>query len=209
MMHRTLPVILAAALVGAAPLAAMAQSPAMVVTAKRAATRAVAATNAHTRAEQNDGTTPQPVAHTRAVAAAPAAAPAPAPTPPDTTRGARSSSVTERTGPGQVSLMREVFTYRVDGRRDPFVSLLNSDELRPMITDLRLVTVVFDPNGRSVAVLRDESSHDQYRVKVGQVLGRMRVARIEKQAVTFTIEEFGYSRQETLALNDSTRARSQ
>jgi hypothetical protein len=37
----------------------------------------------------------------------------------------------------------------------------------------------------------------------------MRVARIEKQAVTFTIEEFGYSRQETLALNDSTRARSQ
>jgi hypothetical protein len=117
--------------------------------------------------------------------------------------------VTERTGPGQISLMREVFTYRVDGRRDPFVSLLNSDELRPMITDLRLVTVVFDPNGRSVAVLRDMSSKDQYRVKVGQVLGRMRVARIEKQAVTFTIEEFGYSRQETLALNDSTRARSQ
>ena len=217
MMHRTLLAGLAAVLVGATPIAAVAQSPAMVVTAKRAATRAVAATNAHTRAEQNDGTTPQPVARSDArtaahtVAAAPAAAPAPRPAPdvPDTTRGARSSSVTERTGPGQVSLMREVFTYRVDGRRDPFVSLLNSDELRPMITDLRLVTVVFDPNGRSVAVLRDESSHDQYRVKVGQVLGRMRVARIEKQAVTFTIEEFGYSRQETLALNDSTRARSQ
>lgn len=215
MTHRTLLAGVAAALLGAAPIAVVAQSPAMVVTAKRAATRAVAATNAHTRAEQNDGTTPQPAARSDArTAAAPAAAPAPrpapdAPAPPDTTRGARSSSVTEGTGPGQVSLMREVFTYRVDGRRDPFVSLLNSDELRPMITDLRLVTVVFDPNGRSVAVLRDMSSKDQYRVKVGQVLGRMRVARIEKQAVTFTIEEFGYSRQETLALNDSTRARSQ
>ncbi|MGH7625760.1 MAG: hypothetical protein ACREOJ_10660, partial [Gemmatimonadaceae bacterium] len=72
MMYRTLLASFAAVLVGAAPAAAVAQSPAMVVTAKRAATRAVAATNVHTRAEQNDGTTPQPVAHTRAVAVAPA-----------------------------------------------------------------------------------------------------------------------------------------
>ena len=42
--------------------------------------------------------------------------------------------------------------------------------------------------------------YQPYRVRVGESLGRMRVARIATKAITFTIEEFGYSRQETLAL---------
>ena len=42
-------------------------------------------------------------------------------------------------------------------------------------------------------------------MKVGQTLGRMRVAQIQPKSVTFTIEEFGFSRQETLALSDSKR----
>ncbi len=78
-----------------------------------------------------------------------------------------------------------------------------------MISDLRLVVVIYDPAGRSVAILRDVSTKEQYRVKTGQTLGRMRVSRIDLKSVTFTLEEFGYSRQETLALNDSTIARSQ
>jgi hypothetical protein len=41
-------------------------------------------------------------------------------------------------------------------------------------------------------------------VKVGQTLGRMRVAQIHPKSVTFVIDEFGYSRQEILALGDST-----
>jgi hypothetical protein len=123
--------------------------------------------------------------------------------------GDGTTSISERGGKNEIALMRESYTYDADGRRDPFVSLIASGELRPMISDLRLVVVIYDPAGRSVAILRDVSTKEQYRVKAGQTLGRMRVSRIDLKSVTFTLEEFGYSRQETLALNDSTRARSQ
>ena len=90
------------------------------------------------------------------------------------------------------------------------MSLLKSGDLRPLLSDLKLVTVLYDPTGRnSVAILRDLSTKDQYRVKVGQTLGRMRVAQIQPKQVVFTIEEFGYSRQETLALTDINSARTQ
>lgn len=123
--------------------------------------------------------------------------------------GDGTTSISERGGKNEIALMRESFSYNPDGRRDPFVSLIESGDLRPMVSDLRLVVVIYDPAGRSVAILRDVSTKEQYRVKTGQTLGRMRVARIDLKSVTFTLEEFGYSRQETLALNDSTRARSQ
>jgi hypothetical protein len=48
---------------------------------------------------------------------------------------------------------------------------------------------------------------DQYRVKVGQTLGRMRVTQIHPKSVSFTIEEFGYSRPVELVLGDSTKVR--
>ena len=134
----------------------------------------------------------------RAASRATAAPTAPAPSP-----------VSERGGKAEIALMRESFTYSADGRRDPFVSLLTSGELRPMLSDLKLVTVIYDPTGRSVAVLRDLTTKEQYRVKVGQTLGRMRVAQIQPRSVTFTLEELGFSRQEVLALNDTTQARSQ
>jgi hypothetical protein len=106
-----------------------------------------------------------------------------------------------------VTIEREAFSYDAEGRRDPFVSLISSSELRPMASDLRLAVVVYDPDGDSRAVLRDIETNEQYKVRVGQQLGRMRVARIRPKSVTFTILEFGESRQETLALNDSTTAR--
>ena len=104
---------------------------------------------------------------------------------------------------------REAFHYAPSGRRDPFYSLMQTGgELRPLITDLQLVAVVVDPSGRnSVAILRDLGTKDQYRVKVGQTLGRMRVARISEKTVAFTIEEFGYSRQQELTLGDQSQAR--
>jgi len=105
----------------------------------------------------------------------------------------------------QVLINREVFNYDAGGRRDPFVSLMNTSELRPLITELKLVAVAFDPvGGNSVAVLRDLTSKEQYRVRVGQTLGRMRVAAIHEKEVVFTIEEFGFSRQETLNMVDTT-----
>jgi Tfp pilus assembly protein PilP len=111
---------------------------------------------------------------------------------------------------GQMVLNREVFDYNAAGRRDPFLSLMTTSELKPLLTDLRLVGVLTDISGRnSVAILRDITSKEQYRVKVGQTLGRMRVTRIEPKSVVFTIEEFGFSRQETLVMGDSTQARIQ
>ena len=125
------------------------------------------------------------------------AAPAPAPTQPAPARLRQ-----------EVVLTREVFDYQSEARRDPFFSLVTSSELRPTVNDLRLVAVAFDATGRnSVAVMRDITTKEQYRVKVGQTLGRMRVAQIQPKAVVFSIEEFGYNRQEILALGDTTRAR--
>jgi hypothetical protein len=122
----------------------------------------------------------------------------------------KSISVTQRGVKGEVSLNREVFSYDAGARRDPFVSLMRSGELRPMLSDLRLVTVLYDPTGRnSIAVMHDLSTKDQYRVRVGQTLGRMRVAQIQPRQVVFTVEEVGFSRQEALALGDTTKARMQ
>jgi hypothetical protein len=109
---------------------------------------------------------------------------------------------------GELTFNREAYSYPGRGRRDPFLSLLKSGDLRPLLSDLKLVTVLYDPTGRnSVAILRDLSTKDQYRVKLGQQLGRMRVAQIQPKQLVFTIEEFGYSRQETLSLSDTTSAR--
>ena len=110
----------------------------------------------------------------------------------------------------RVLINREVFAYEASGRRDPFVSLLTTSDLKPLLQDLKLVGVAYDPRGQnSVAVLRDVTSKEQYKVRVGQTIGRMRVAAIQPKAVIFTIEEFGYSRQELLPIAppDSTKMR--
>jgi hypothetical protein len=107
-----------------------------------------------------------------------------------------------------ITINREVFQYSADGRRDPFVSLTTSTDIRPILADLRLTTVALDPTGHnSIAILRDLGTKEQYRVKVGTPLGRMRVVRIDQKSVTFAIEEFGFSRQATLTMSDSTRTR--
>ena len=110
----------------------------------------------------------------------------------------------------EVLITRESYNYPGAGRRDPFVSLMNTEEIRPLIGDLKLVAIAFDATGRnSVAVLRDVGTKEQYRVKVGQQIGRMRVAAIHEKNVVFGIEEFGFSRQESVAMNDSTKVRTQ
>ena len=200
---------------------ATAQSLPNVSGIKQTTNRAVAKTNAHTLAMTN-------VDSAANAAKAPAAKAAPAPTgasaakrpvesPVDTARahGVRAMAAPSSTAPGvemdtsgKVVLRREVFAYEPSGRRDPVVTLMTVGELRPMISDLAISGILIDPTGRnSVAVLRDVSSKEQYRVKVGQQLGRMRVARITQKAVTFTIEEFGYSRQQELAMDETNQAR--
>jgi hypothetical protein len=105
-------------------------------------------------------------------------------------------------------IMREVFQYDAGGRRDPFVSLLQTAELRPTVGDLRLVGVLYDESGRRpVAIMRDIGTNTQYRVTTGMTLGRMRVTTIKRRSVIFTIEEFGLNRQDSLVLGDTTKVR--
>jgi len=100
------------------------------------------------------------------------------------------------------TLLREVFAYE-GGGRDPFMSLLKSGDVRPLISDLKLTTVVYDGRfgSRSVAVLRDITNRRIYRVKTGDIIGRLKVTQIRPREVVFTVQEFGFERQETLSLS--------
>ena len=111
--------------------------------------------------------------------------------------------------PSEVTIQREVFDYNGGGRRDPYKSLMSTSDVRPLLSDLRLTVVVFDATGNnSVAILRDSFSKQQYRVRVGQQLGRLHVSSIKQKAVQFTVEEFGFNRIETLPLSsDTTKVR--
>lgn len=105
-------------------------------------------------------------------------------------------------------IMREMFDYSRDSRRDPFISLMTTSDLRPTLTDLLLTGVLYDLSGRRpIAILRDVAG-GQWRVTTGMTLGRMRVAQIKPKTVIFTIEEFGFNRQDSLVLGDTTRVRS-
>ncbi|HKG93300.1 MAG TPA: hypothetical protein VKA84_15445 [Gemmatimonadaceae bacterium] len=185
---------------------------------KAAAKRAAAATNAHTEAMSNPSSAqPQPQQQqppapakgaqqqrpTRAATGRDSAARTSTSTSASQSRG--SVSVSERGGRGQITLAREVFDYDPNGRRDPFVSLMASGELRPIMSDLQLKTIIYDASGRnSVAVLRDAQTKEQYRVRVGQTIGRMRVTAIRPREVVFTIDEFGFNRQEVLTYSEPT-----
>ncbi len=114
-------------------------------------------------------------------------------------RGSASQAATK----GTVTFYREEFAYSDEGRRDPFVSLMATGELRPLLADLTVTGVLYDfaaPN-RSLAVLVDGTTQETYRVRIGMTLGRMKVAKIGEKDVTFSIDEFGFSRQETLLLD--------
>jgi hypothetical protein len=116
-------------------------------------------------------------------------------------------SVTQAGTKTAVTFYRETFSYGREGRRDPFVSLMATGELRPMLADLTLVGIIFDESGRnSVAILVDASPGGQtYRKKVGDMLGRIKVTRITDRDVTVNVDEFGYDRQETLLVDRDPR----
>jgi hypothetical protein len=185
-----------------------------------AAHHAVAATDAHTAA-MSAPTYVAPTTPVRVAAVSQSRTPTPPRGAPAGTKAAptavgaagadsTAASVKPKAGKNVMSFSRETYSYTGGGRRDPFKSLLAAGgDLRPLISDLRLVTIVYAANGQnSVAILRDLTTKEQYRVRVGQTLGRMKVSAIDPRQVTFTIEEFGYSRQETLMYNDPATMRS-
>jgi len=133
-------------------------------------------------------------------AAAPLAAQA-KPQPRAKSDGAARDTTARTDSAGGTTLVREVYSYE-GGGRDPFVSLLKSGDIRPLLSDLRLVGIYYDSRypARSVAVLRDVTNAKIYRVKPASILGRLKVTTIRPREIVFTVQEFGFERQETLSL---------
>ena len=180
----------------------------MFSNAKKAAQKAANATDAHIEAEQHPEGAQK--------SAPPKAVPQPQAAPKLQQQGAPKAQPGKQAPRLTVAkadtislppvIYREAFDYNRDGRRDPFVSLLTTNELRPALSDLKLSNILYDPSGhRSIAVMRDMTNNAQYRVTTGSTLGRMRVAGIHVLAVVFQIEEFGTSRMDSLVLRDSTK----
>lgn len=111
-----------------------------------------------------------------------------------------------RTGPSEVAAQtrpppiyeREVFTYPVFDRRDPFQPLHLDTQAGSRFGDLTLVGVLYNPRLGSVAILTDRSTGRRYRARERDIIGTARVVRIRMEEVDFVITSFGVSRQETL-----------
>lgn len=101
----------------------------------------------------------------------------------------------------ETEVLRETFSYG-GGNRDPFASLIDLPSQGPEFIDLQLVAVYQDLRygGNSIAVVRDTKANKRYSVRVGDRIGRMKVAQIRQRDVVFTIEDLGFERQETLSL---------
>lgn len=212
--------VLIAALAAGASVAS-AQMPASISKPIEQAKKAAAATNAQTNAvSQEPSVKPQAPAPAKAAPAKPAAgkpaaaAPAPANAAPAKAAPAKAAPAAGKPAApakgkaegapqdtNKITFEREVFTY-VPGTTDPFSSPIDNGAIRPLIADLKLIGIIYDPSGRnSVAVLRDVSTQQQYRGKVGNKLGRAKVSAIKPDSVFLTIDEYGFNRVEKLGLN--------
>lgn len=98
-------------------------------------------------------------------------------------------------------ISRETYSY-TGGARDPFESALDLTGSGPEFPDLDLVGIWYQERApsASVAVLRDRLTGKRYTVREGERLGRMRIASIRVKDVTFTIDDYGTERQETLSI---------
>jgi hypothetical protein len=129
---------------------------------------------------------------------------APAPTKTPSTAQSKPAPHPTDSATKPIIIMREVYGYSPDGRRDPFVSLLTTSELRPTISDLKLTGIFYDPPSASLASVHDASSNKIYSIRLNQALGRMRVVAIRPNVVVFSIEELGMSRRDSLFLRPDT-----
>ena len=194
--HVSLASVLLAAVLAAPQPASAQKSPASQQKAAAAQQKgAPPTTKADTKADTKAGATKAGATKAGATKAAPSG-----------TRPALEVAPESAARPRVPVILREVFTYDREGRRDPFVTLLTSDELRPAVADLRLVGVLLDPV-RPIAVMRELGTNTQYRVTTGMKIGRMKVAMIKRRSVIFSIEEFGLNRLDSIVLGDTTKAR--
>jgi hypothetical protein len=101
----------------------------------------------------------------------------------------------------EIEVMRETFAY-TGGTRDPFNSLINMASIGPEIADLELVGVyqnLRSPSS-SIVVLREKATLKRHKLRKGDQIGRARLVQIMPRDAVFTVQDFGYERQETLSL---------
>jgi hypothetical protein len=101
----------------------------------------------------------------------------------------------------EIEMSRETFSYG-GAARDPFNSLLNMAKNGPELADLQLVGIyqnLRSPSS-SVAVFREKNGGKRHKLRAGDQVGRSRLVQIRDRDVVFTIEDFGFERQETLSL---------
>ena len=101
----------------------------------------------------------------------------------------------------EIEVMRETFAYG-GGTRDPFASLFDVALSGPEFANLELVGVYQDLRNpaNSVIVLREKVAQKRYKLRVGDQVGRARVVQVRPRDAVFTIQDFGFERQETLSL---------
>ncbi len=101
----------------------------------------------------------------------------------------------------EIEVMRETFAY-TGGTRDPFNSLINLKSIGPEIGELELVGVYqnLQEPSNSIVVLREKATGKRYKLRDGDQIGRARLQQIRPRDAVFTIQDFGYERQETLSL---------
>jgi len=146
--------------------------------------------------------TPAQEALARADAAHKAKAAEDAPAPQAATLAARHpDQVSADSARAEADVLREAYSYG-GGARDPFQSLVNAKNAGPELSDLQLVGVYQDVRSaaNSVVIVRHKKDNKRYKLRTGDQIGRLRVAQIRPKDVVFTIEDFGFERQETLSL---------
>jgi hypothetical protein len=102
----------------------------------------------------------------------------------------------------EIDVLRETFAY-AGGTRDPFNSLINQGKNGPEISDLDLVGVYMDlrtPSNNVVVLREKRADGKRHKMRVGDQLGRSRLTQIRARDAVFTIQDFGFDRQETLSL---------
>jgi hypothetical protein len=109
----------------------------------------------------------------------------------------------------ELSSVREVFTYPMFTRRNPFVALEAGGNLR--FEQLSLIGVVYSPDpSASVAILStggvqvaDDGTMsavegDGYYAKVGERIGNVTIREIQRDRVIVDVEEFGLTERRTM-----------
>lgn len=102
----------------------------------------------------------------------------------------------------QITLVyeREVFSYRGAGRRDPFEPLTQDNQMGPRFEELSLQGIIYSDVPRESVALLSGNEDRVFRVRVGDVLGNIRVIEIGPTRVVMAVENFGTIRQEILEM---------